>query len=52
MEAPFDKTKSKDNLMNFSGSASDMLAAMSAAGIVVPDVSEVISHLLFCKQVS
>ncbi len=28
MEAPFDSTKSKSDLMNFSGSAGDMLAAM------------------------
>mmetsp|Transcript_5443 Transcript_5443/g.7077 ORF Transcript_5443/g.7077 Transcript_5443/m.7077 type:complete len:143 (+) Transcript_5443:53-481(+) len=40
MEAPHDATKSKDDLMNFSGSASDMLAAMQAAGIVMPDAKE------------
>ena len=37
MEAPADATKTKDNLMNFSGSAGDMLAAMKAAGIQMPD---------------
>ena len=40
MEAPHDKDKSKDNMMNFSGSAGDMLAAMQAAGIKVPDAQE------------
>jgi hypothetical protein len=37
MEAPFDAAKSKVDLLNFSGSASDMKAAMAAAGIVAPD---------------
>ena len=31
MEAPFDSTKSSHDLMNFSGSASDMLAAMQVS---------------------
>jgi len=37
MEAPFDATKSSSDMLNFSGSASDMLAAMAAAGIVLPE---------------
>ena len=41
MEAPHDATKSKTDLFNFSGSASDMMAAMAAAGIVVPEAQEV-----------
>ena len=40
MEAPFDADKSKDDMTNFSGSAGDMLAAMKAAGISVPDAKE------------
>lgn len=40
MEAPFDKTKTKTDMMNFSGSAGDMMSLMAAAGIVAPDVSE------------
>jgi hypothetical protein len=32
--------KSPVDLMNFSGSASDMLAAMKAAGIVMPEAEE------------
>jgi thioredoxin 1 len=40
MEAPHDAKKSKENMMNFSGSAGDMLAAMEAAGINVPDAKE------------
>ena len=47
MEAPFDAAKSKNDLMNFSGSAGDMMAAMSAAGIVVPDASEVLRDFDF-----
>ena len=40
MEAPHDGTKIADNMMNFSGSASDMLATMAAAGIVMPEAEE------------
>ena len=39
MEA-HDGDKTKENMMNFSGSAGDMLAAMQAAGINVPDAAE------------
>jgi hypothetical protein len=41
MEAPFDASKTKEDLMNFSGSAGDMMAAMAAAGIVVPEAQDV-----------
>ena len=41
MEAPFDATKSKTNLLNFSGSAADMMAAMANAGIVATEAQEV-----------
>jgi len=41
MEAPHDSTKSKTDVFNFSGSASDMLAAMKAAGMSVPEAQEV-----------
>jgi hypothetical protein len=41
MEAPFDADKSSTDLFNFSGSAGDMLAAMKAAGIVMPEAEEV-----------
>ena len=37
MEAPYDATKSAHDMLNFSGSASDMMAAMKAAGIVMPE---------------
>jgi len=37
MEAPYDATKSAHDMLNFSGSASDMQAAMKAAGIVMPE---------------
>ena len=40
MEAPHDASKSKTDLMNFSGSAGDMLAAMQAAGIKVPEAQD------------
>ena len=46
MEAPFDATKSKVDLLNFSGSASDMMAAMAAAGIVASDAEQVESNYL------
>ena len=39
MEAPYDASKTKDNMLNFSGSAGDMLAAMQAAGIKVPEAA-------------
>ena len=39
MEA-HDASKSKSNMMNFSGSAGDMLAAMEAAGIKAPDAAD------------
>ena len=41
MEAPFDATKSKVDLLNFSGSASDMMAAMAAAGVLASDAEQV-----------
>ena len=40
MEAPHDATKSKDDVMNFSGSAGDLLAAMQAAGIKAPEAED------------
>ena len=49
MEAPFDAEKSKTNMMNFSGSASDMMEAMSAAGILVPEAQKVMWNL-FTEQ--
>jgi len=45
MEAPFDGTKTNADMLNFSGSASDMMAAMAAAGIVVDDAKDVISSV-------
>jgi hypothetical protein len=45
MEAPFDATKSKEDMYNFSGSAGDMMAMMEAAGIVVPEAKEVLGVL-------
>eukprot|EP00614_Pseudopedinella_elastica_P002895 CAMPEP_0172604590 /NCGR_PEP_ID=MMETSP1068-20121228/24848_1 /TAXON_ID=35684 /ORGANISM="Pseudopedinella elastica, Strain CCMP716" /LENGTH=79 /DNA_ID=CAMNT_0013406713 /DNA_START=151 /DNA_END=387 /DNA_ORIENTATION=+ len=40
MEAPFDDAKSKNDMLNFSGSASDMMAAMEAAGIKLPEAQD------------
>jgi hypothetical protein len=54
MEAPFDATKSKDDMFNFSGSASDMMAMMTAAGIVAPEAQEVesLKNKFHCRHPS
>ena len=48
MEAPHDATKSKTDLLNFSGSASDMMAAMAAAGIVLPEAQDAAMKVKKC----
>ena len=50
MEAPFDAEKNSSNLMNFSGSAGDMMAAMKAAGIAVPEVEAAAKKVKKCQQ--
>ena len=49
MEALHDSTKSKDDLMNFSDSASGMIAAMSSAEIEAPEAQEVRNQWL-CQR--